>query len=93
MPKATTIPDIDIFASIKEEWVWKTILFNCNCHTFNDVIDQLVYAIGCSEATASQMAHVVHNFGSIVAYKGEKESCERVADILGKIGLLVKVTN
>lgn len=89
-----TIPkiDIDLSTIVQSELIWKTILFNCNCHTFDDVISQLVLAIGCSEATASQIAYVVHTFGSAEVYKGEKEACEKVADTLGRIGLLVRVT-
>ncbi len=74
------------------ELAWKTILFNCNCHTFDDVIDVLSGALGCSEAKASQLANIVHDFGSAVVYNGPKEKCEVICDSLGKVGLFAKVT-
>ncbi|KKR62840.1 MAG: ATP-dependent Clp protease adaptor protein ClpS [Parcubacteria group bacterium GW2011_GWB1_41_5] len=91
MPTQTTI-DPKITLLTEKELIWQVILFNCNCHTFDEVIEQLVQAIGCSSATASQLAQVADQFGSVKVYEGEKESCGKVADTLGRIGLLVKVT-
>jgi hypothetical protein len=71
---------------------WQTILYNCNCHTFETVIEQLMKAIGCSYATASQLANVADQLGSVSVYKGTYEQCENVADILGSVGLEVKVS-
>lgn len=70
---------------------WQTILFNCDCHEFWEVVDQIMLAIKCTEATASQYAATAHNLGSVAVFKGEKEKCEQVADVLGSIGLNVKV--
>ena len=49
-------------------------------------------AIGCSSDTASHYAYVVDQFGSAKVYEGDKESCEKIADILASIGLVVKVS-
>lgn len=70
---------------------WQTILYNCECHTFEDVVQQLMIAIGCSHLKGSHLAQIVHNFGSATVFKGTREKCEGVADVLGRIGLLVKV--
>lgn len=70
---------------------WQTILYNCDCHEFWEVVDQIMLAIKCTEATASQYASTAHNLGSVAVFKGEKEKCEQVADVLGSIGLKVKV--
>ena len=83
-------PDVSIL--LKEELIWKTILFNCNCHTFDTVIDQLMKAIGCSSEKASQLAYVADQFGSVKIFEGSEDECERVADILGSAGLVVKVS-
>lgn len=77
---------------VKPELVWSVILFNCNCHTFDDVIEQLMVALGCSSEKASQLTYVADQFGSIKVYEGNKEDCDRVADIIGSIGLIVKVS-
>lgn len=70
---------------------WQTILYNCECHTFAEAVEQLMLATGCNEVKASHLAQIVHNFGSATVYKGTREKCEAVADVLGSIGLLVKV--
>ena len=92
MANSISKTDIKIATLIKPELMWQVILFNCNCHTFDAVIEQLIKAIGCSSSTASQLAYVADQFGSVTVYKGEKEECERVADILGSIRLVVKVS-
>jgi hypothetical protein len=71
---------------------WHTVLFNCNCHTFDAVIEQIMKAIRCPEATASQLANVADQLGSVTVFAGAKEKCEAVADVLGAIGLKVDVT-
>jgi hypothetical protein len=91
MTNLITKDKIIIDTDMISEFVWKTILFNCDCHTFETVIEQLIIAIKCSRETAEHLAYVADQFGSVVIYKGTKNSCENVADILGRVGLLVKV--
>ena len=71
----------------------KTILFNCDCHTFNDVETQLMKAIHCSISKAQAFAWEVHTKGSAVVYVGHKERCEAVAMVLEDIGLITKVSD
>jgi hypothetical protein len=42
---------------------WMTILHNCDCHTFEQVVQQLMKAIGCSEDRGWELAWEVHNTG------------------------------
>jgi len=35
---------------------WITILHNCDCHTFEDVVKQLMKAIACSEEKGWEIA-------------------------------------
>jgi ATP-dependent Clp protease adapter protein ClpS len=70
----------------------KTILFNCNCHSFDEVERQLIKAIRCSLSQARNIAWKVHTAGHEVVYEGHKERCEAVAMVLEDIGLLVKVS-
>jgi ATP-dependent Clp protease adaptor protein ClpS len=70
---------------------WKTVLFNCGCHTFQEVAVQLMRAIRCTYEKGMQLANVVHNAGSAVVYTGPRERCEAVAEVLESIGLRVKV--
>ena len=71
---------------------WRTILFNCECHTFDAVERQLIKAIRCTLSRARAISWEVHSKGSSVVYKGARERCEAVADVLGSIGLIVNVS-
>src|SRR3989337_1932153 len=89
-----TRPEIE---TIDEELValeppWITTLFNCNCHTFEEVVRQLMKAIGCSESEAWEIAWQAHNNGKAGVKVGTEEECQRVAAILKAIGLVVSVT-
>lgn len=71
---------------------WKTILFNCECHTFDQVERVLIKATRCSLAQARAWSNEVHVKGSAVVYRGPRERCEAVADVIGAIGLQVNVS-
>jgi len=66
------------------------ILYNCDCHTFDDVITQLVKATGCTEERAEAHAMEVHTKGRSIVYSGDDEECEKVAGILRQIKLQVE---
>ena len=70
---------------------WLTILHNCDCHTFAEVVRQLMKAIGCSEEEGWQIARQVHNTGKAVVIVGPEGECVRVGNILAAIGLVVTV--
>lgn len=91
MSNTITKINLKTITLIKPELVWNVILFNCNCHTFDDVIEQLMAALGCSSEKASQFTYVADQFGSVKVYEGSKEDCDRIADIIGSTGLVVKV--
>lgn len=66
------------------------ILYDCDCHTFEDVITQLQKAIGCTPEKGEAFATEVHMKGRAVVYSGDDEECERVANILRQIRLQVE---
>ena len=70
---------------------WMTILHNCDCHTFEEVVRQLMKAIACSEDQGWQIAWQVHNTGKAVVKVGPEPECVRVGNILAAIGLVVTV--
>ena len=70
---------------------WMTILWNCDCHTFEQVARQLVKAIACSYDEGMAIAGRVHNDGKAVVRVGAKTECERVGRVLAEIGLRVTV--
>jgi len=70
----------------------KVYLFNCNCHTFEEVITQLMKAVpGMTRPEAEEIAWRVHTQGLAEVYRGGAVECERVARILAEIGLIVQV--
>jgi len=71
---------------------WRVVLFNCDCHTFDEVERQLMKAIHCSLSLARKYSWEVHSKGSSVIYKGPLERCEAVAAVLADIRLVVKVS-
>jgi ATP-dependent Clp protease adapter protein ClpS len=70
---------------------WMTILHNCECHTFEQVVRQLMKAIACSEARGWELAWQVHNTGKAVVKVGPETECVRVGNVLAAIGLIVTV--
>jgi ATP-dependent Clp protease adapter protein ClpS len=79
---------VDRSESIDQPYV--VILYNCDCHTFNEVILQMQKATGCSLERAEQVANEVHNSGRAIAFAGSHEDCERVARVLREIKLQVE---
>ena len=70
---------------------WITFLWNCDCHTFEQVANQLVKAIGCSHDEGMQIAWRVHTEGKAAVRVAPRPECDRVARVLGEIGLVVTV--
>jgi len=70
---------------------YRTILFNCYCHTFEEVSKQIVRALRCSTEEADNVTFVADRTGSSTVCIGTKDYCEQVANILGKVGLNVTV--
>lgn len=68
---------------------WRVILWNCNCHSFDDVIRALMIAIRCSPQRGEGIAWNVHNSGKAIVYEGHKERCEAVSEVLTGAGLRV----
>src|SRR3989442_2921924 len=85
------LPSSDVEESVEEATAppWMTILHNCDCHTFEQVVKQLQKAIGCSEAKGWEIAWQVHNTGKAVVKVGQEAECVRVGNILAAIGLVV----
>jgi ATP-dependent Clp protease adapter protein ClpS len=69
----------------------RTVLFNDEVHTFEDVARQLMKAIRCTYGQGMAFANMVHNVGHAVVYRGPRERCEAVAMVLEEIKLRVTV--
>lgn len=70
---------------------WRTIIFNCDCHSFNDAISAIQAATKCSREKAEQAAMNAHKNGSAVIYMGYREKAEMVAEVISQRGLRASV--
>lgn len=67
------------------------ILFNDEDHTFDEVIFQLMKALGCTQAKAEQLTWEVHNNGKAAVFEGPMTECLRVSAILEEIALHTQI--
>lgn len=69
----------------------KVILFNDEIHTFDEVIDQIIKAVGCSKDRAEAITYEVHTKGKSVVYEGDMPECLRVSSVLEEIALHTQI--
>jgi len=68
----------------------RVIVYNCNCHTYQQVIQLFCEAIpGMTPAKAFELAWRVDHEGSAVVYEGEQKTAEGIAKHLAGGGLRV----
>ncbi len=78
-------PDVDLLLQAH------VLLYNDEWHTFDEVITQLILAIGCTMEVADSMAWDVHTKGVCKVYQGNIEKCLKVSGILEEIELKTEV--
>ena len=88
LPGLHELEDIRDGADIRGPWI--VILYNCECHTFDDVESILQKATGCSKEKAGAIAWEVHTKGRAICFSGTQEECERVAKIIASVRLQVE---
>jgi ATP-dependent Clp protease adapter protein ClpS len=69
----------------------RVILFNDDHHTFDEVIQQVCKAVGCSEFEGEAVAWEVHTRGHALVFEGELFDCLRVSSVLEEIALHTQV--
>jgi len=84
-------PQIQIADDENDLFSAKVILFNDNEHDFDEVIDQLMIAINCSEEKAYLLTMQVHKSGHAVVYSSDYNQCLNVSSILEEIQLKTKI--
>lgn len=70
---------------------WRLILYDDDIHTFDEVIEQLMKATGCSYSVAEDMTWKVHNEGKTLVHEGEFEECLRIDSVLKEIQLITEI--
>lgn len=90
-------PDAEVLEKEKEEEdealdnPWKLILYDDDIHTFEEVIHQLVKALGCSRGKAEELTYKVHNEGKATVFEGSFEECLKRNSILQEIQLITEI--
>lgn len=69
----------------------KVILFNDDWHTFDEVTNQIIKAIKCTDSEAEALTWEVHTKGKAVVFDGEMGECLKVSSILEEIGLHTQI--
>jgi ATP-dependent Clp protease adaptor protein ClpS len=88
---AVALPEIDTQSEVKPAPPAWVILYNDDWHSFDDVIQQLMKAIACTEEEGEAHAWTVHTSGKARVFDGPRPQCEKVAGILREIRLQVEV--
>ena len=70
---------------------WKLILYDDDIHTFDEVIHQLVKALGCSRGKAEELTYKVHNEGKATVFEGSFEECLKRNSVLQEIQLITEI--
>jgi ATP-dependent Clp protease adapter protein ClpS len=69
----------------------RVILYNDEWHTFEEVIEQIIKATGCSFDKAEDLTWEVHNSGKAMVYEGDMGDCLRVSTVLEEIQLRTQI--
>ena len=91
--KPTGINDPEIDEQVNIGLPYKVILFNDDYHSFDEVINQIVKAVGCSHETARGFAFEAHVKGKAVVFEGELNTCLKVSTVLEEISLHTQIVS
>lgn len=75
----------------KEQTPWRLILYDDEIHTFDEVINQLIKALGCSVSEAEDLTYKVHNEGKATVFEGSFEECLKINNVLQEIQLVTEI--
>jgi len=94
MPSTVVTPETieDITTGTGDGLEARVTVYNCNCHTYQQVIALFCQAIpGMNPERAFELAWQIDHQGSAVVYTGEPKTVEDVAKQLAAGGLRVAV--
>ena len=70
---------------------FKVVLYNDEEHSFDEVIFQLIKAVGCAFNEARSFAFEVHVKGKAIVFTGDLPACLRISSILEEIALHTQI--
>jgi ATP-dependent Clp protease adapter protein ClpS len=84
------LPHQDDDAIAEDNGPHVVILYNCDCHTPDEVVAQLLKATDYTLQRCYDIMLEAHTRGRSIAYTGSAEACDRAARILRQIRLQVE---
>lgn len=81
--------DIDVIDNIAN--ACKVLLFNDEWHTFDEVINQIIKAVRCTNLQAENLTLEVHERGKALVYAGDLQECLKVSGVLEEIALHTQI--
>ncbi len=88
-------PEIDVLELTEEDesidTPWRLILYDDDIHTFDEVINQLIKALGCTKAKAEELTNKVHFEGKATVFEGSFEECLKINSVLQEIQLITEI--
>ncbi len=88
-------PQVDVLVETEEEEAvdtpWRLILYDDDIHTFDEVINQLIKALGCNRPKAEELTYKVHFEGKALVYEGSFEECLKINTVLQEIQLITEI--
>ncbi|WP_447980358.1 ATP-dependent Clp protease adaptor ClpS [Candidatus Nitrospira bockiana] len=91
-PGTLVTPELleDVSTSTGDDLEARVTVYNCNCHTYQQVIQLFCEAIpGMNPKRAFELAWQIDHQGSAVVYSGERKTAEGIANHLAAGGLRV----
>ena len=91
IPKLNPLQREEIENDVLVEQPTKVILFNDEVHSFDEVIGQIIKAIGCDSTKAEALTWEVHHSGKAMVFEGPLDECLRVSHTLEEIALNTQI--
>ena len=88
---AEALPEFDVDGEDRVGTPWTVVLYDDDVHTFDDVIVQLMKAVGCSAERGARHAWTVHSEGKDRVFSGDFFECLRVQGVLREIALVTEI--
>lgn len=85
IPEAIAFDELDIADGFENPW--QVVLYPCDCHTYEQIIKQLMLAIQCTCEYAYELAWIAEHHGRAAVYLGKPNECQRVVQVLREIAL------
>lgn len=90
--EVSEITEEDISLGTGNDFEASVIVYNCDCHTYQQVIDLFCRHIpGMTSSKAFELAWKIDHQGSAEVYQGSKKSADAIAARLAEGGLRVEV--